>query len=130
MFIIDVPHKTNSRLKRKLIKLKCDECSVEFERKWQRETILKPTHCCSRQCGWKLRSKNKQWRERISSSTKKRMWDPDVRKRFEIGLETRSMNPAWQQHVIDAAVQRHKNDPELGKRTGLKMSENIKILIS
>ena len=109
--IVEIPRLRYRTMMRKLLRLRCDECGKNFERGWQREVSEQSTHCCCRKCSYLLRSKSRQWHERISASTKKRMSDPDVRQHFEDGIKRRDENVNWRQNISIATKHSYACNP-------------------
>lgn len=125
--IIDSPRAgSQSSRVRKILQLRCDECHVEFERRWQREVSEQLTHCCSRKCARSLQSKNVEWRNKVSLSVIARMAHPDVRKRYEEGLEKRNQNPDFRIKLSQAAKRKFQENPQLGRQHSLKLKQKFK----
>lgn len=113
-------------LKCKVLILKCDECSTEFERRWQREVHEQSLHFCGRKCACTERSRRPEWRQRISNSVVIAMSTDEVRERFQNGLEKRDATPGRRKRMSDAAKRKFALRPELGVQHGRKIREKFR----
>ena len=120
--ILELPRLNNQSSRvRKLLKLKCDQCNIEWERRWQREVSEQTTHCCSRICAYQLRSKNPNWRQNISITTKQRMKEPQVQERFQAGLKRRNANPLFGYKISLGVKRSFQQNPERAKQHSERM---------
>lgn len=118
--IIEIPRSgTKSQTRsRKILKLRCDECGKEWDRRWGREVSEQPTHCCSRKCARVLKSKDPDWRRKISESTKISMSKPEVREALERGIKRRDADPTFRQKLSTAAKRSFAENPNRAKKQG------------
>lgn len=122
----EVPHATQPRRVKKFLQLRCDECKVEFERRWLASEVFLEKHMCSRTCVNASKRHDAAIKEKISRSTKVAMSRPDVRARLMESIEKRKNDPIYREKLLFGIKRSFLENPE--RRT--KSSEAMKLVMA
>ena len=114
--------RTNSRTRfKKILQLQCDECSIVFERRWQKEVHDQELHFCGRRCQGAWFSKQTSIHEMISQSTKRNFEDVAFRQRCLEALAL-SRTQEWHENVILGAQRRWHNATDIEREENRRRS--------
>jgi 5-methylcytosine-specific restriction endonuclease McrA len=124
--IVELPRSGKSVTRtKKVLYLKCDECSKDFHHHWQREVAERIRHFCSRTCVNMFKSKDETWKLNISSAVKKRLSEPETRERLEKGIERRNADPTFRQKISAAAKLSFESNPTRAKNISDLMKNKL-----